>query len=208
MKENIQTQLAGEIYHWISSMKCAHVGRNPNHICFCANSRKGTISFYEEDIMELAVEDKETKETLFYIHFAIRDVQETKENVRIFFQFLKGREAGKAQPDLPSLGQIRPLKLLVSCSCGITSTYFALFMQEALDRALSQIRVSAVSYTQVEEVQEAYDYILLAPQIGYLLPEFQKKYGNKVMAIDMVDFASHNVGQVLNAIIKMAGMAA
>ncbi len=158
--------------------------------------------------MELAVEDKETKETHFYIHFAIRDMQETKENVRAFFQFLERKEEGKAQPDLPSLGRIRPLKLLVSCSCGITSTYFALLMQEALDQADSQIKVSAVSYRDVEKIQEAYDYILLAPQIGYLLPEFQKRYGNKVMAIDMVDFASHNVGQVLNVIIKMAGKAA
>ena len=208
MNEKMQTPLTREIYDWISSMKCAHVGENPNHIYFCCKGRKGTISFYDGYIIELAVEDKETGETLFYIHFAIQDIEETKKNVQIFFQFLEGKEGEKAQLNLSAVGQTKPLKLLVSCSCGITSTYFAHLMQETLDQAGSGIKVSAVSYTDVEKVHEEYDHILLAPQISYMLPEFQKKYGNKVLAIDMVDFASHNVGHVLNTIMQMTSMAA
>ncbi len=202
MSEKKQTLLTREIYDWVTSMECARVGKNPDHIYFYCKGRKGTISFYEGYIIELVVEDTGTGETPFYIHFAIQDIQETKENVEIFFQFLERKEEKRAVLDVSALRQTRPLRLLVSCSCGITSSYFALLMQEALDRAGAQIKVSAVCYTDVEKVQEEYDHILLAPQISYMLPEFQKRYGNKVLAIDMVDFASRNVEHVLNTITQ------
>ncbi|MCI8297752.1 MAG: hypothetical protein HFG22_18135 [Lachnospiraceae bacterium] len=208
MSKEQQTPWTKEIYTWVASMKCARVGKNPDHIYFCCKGRKGTISFYEGTIIELVVEDKATGETPFYIHFAIQDIQETKENVEIFFRFLEGKEEGKAQLDVSAIRQTKPLKLLVSCSCGITSSYFALLMQQALDGAGSQIQVAAVSYTEVEKVQEAYDHILLAPQIGYMLPKFQQKYGDKVLAIDMVDFASRNVEHVINVVAQEAHAAA
>ena len=45
-------------------------------------------------------------------------------------------------------------------------------------------------------------------QSGHMLPEFQEKYGDKVLAIDFMDFASRNVNHVLNLIAQKAGTAA
>ena len=45
-------------------------------------------------------------------------------------------------------------------------------------------------------------------QIGYMLPKFQQKYGDKVLAIDMVDFASRNVEHVINVVAQEAHAAA
>lgn len=95
--------LTDEIYRWVSSMRCAHISKNPNRIHFYNQTRKGTIAFYEGYILELSVED-----------------------------------------------------------C----------------------------------------------QIGHMLPEFQEKYGDKVWAIDFMDFASRNVNHVLNLIAQKAGTAA
>lgn len=208
MNEKKQRPLTKEIYHWVSSMRCAHVGENPNHIHFSSQNRRGTISFYEEYIIELSVEDRETGESLFYIHFAIQDIQKTKDNIRIFFRFLEGKDQRREQLDLPVIQKIRTLKVLVSCSCGITSSYFAFLMQQMLNQAGSGIQADAADFTKVDQIQDQYDYILLAPQISYLLPEFQKKYGDRVLAIDMVDFASRNVNHVLNLIVQKARLSA
>lgn len=45
-------------------------------------------------------------------------------------------------------------------------------------------------------------------QYHSFLTEFQKKYGNKVLTIDIMDFASRNVNHVLNLIVRRAGTAA
>ena len=57
MSKEQQTPWTKEIYTWVASMKCARVGKNPDHIYFCCKGRKGTISFYEGTIIELVVED-------------------------------------------------------------------------------------------------------------------------------------------------------
>lgn len=208
MNDNRQNPLTEEIYHWVASMKCAQVGKSPNHIHFSSGTRKGTISFYDGYIIELSVEDETADQVLFYIHFAIQDAEKTKENIRLFFRFLEGKKQQKEQLDLPAIQRVRPLKILICCSCGLTSSYFAYLMQETINQTASHIKADAVSYTNVEQVHVQYDYILLAPQIAYMLTDFQKKYGNKVLNIDIIDFASRNVNHVLNLILQKAGMAA
>ena len=51
--------------------------------------------------------------------------------------------------------------------------------------------------------QDQYDYILLAPQIAYKLPEYRAKYGDRVMTVDSRDFASSDVGRVLNRLVRL-----
>ncbi len=200
--------LTDEIYRWVSSMKCAHISKNPNRIHFYHQTRKGTIAFYEGYILELSVEDCQSGQCPFYIHFAIQGKEQAKGNIRLFFQALEGKGAGQEALDRCAVRRMKPLKILVSCSCGITSSYFALLMQESLNQAGAKITADAVGNTGVEEVGSRYDYILLAPQIGHMLPEFQEKYGDKVLAIDFMDFASRNVNHVLNLIAQKAGTAA
>lgn len=192
-----QTLLTGEIYDWVASMKCAQIGKEPHHIYFNGGVRKGTVSFYEGYILELSVEDEETGEVPFYIHFAIRDVKETKEHVHLFFRFLGGEDGGQGKIDLSAVRAPYAMKLLVSCSCGITSSYFALLMQQASDQAKLGVSVRAAGLDKLDQMQEQYDQILLAPQIGHRLSSFRVRYGDKVQAISMEDFASRNVEHVL-----------
>ncbi len=94
------------------------------------------------------------------------------------------------------------MKLLVSCTSGLTSSYyFAYTMKNALDKAGVPVIIGAVSFTEIDKVQARYDYILLAPQITYKLPEYRKKYGDRVMNVDSRDFARYDVIRVMNRLI-------
>ena len=75
-------------------------------------------------------------------------------------------------------------------------------MQETLDKYHQDIIVDAVSYYDLDNVQQDYDFILLAPQASHKYLEFKQKYGNKVMTIDASDFASGNVAHVINETIS------
>ena len=105
---------------------------------------------------------------------------------------------------MSAISSHRPIRLLISCTSGMTSSYFAYTMQNSLNTAGLVMTVDAVSYTEIDKVQEAYDYILLAPQIAYKLSEYQAKYGSKVMSIDAMDFASSNVNRVVNKLMEMS----
>ena len=76
-------------------------------------------------------------------------------------------------------------------------------MKNALDKVGVEATIDAVSFTEIDKVQSEYDYILLAPQIAYKLPEYRKKYGNRVMKVDSRDFASYDVNRVINRVIRL-----
>ena len=95
----------------------------------------------------------------------------------------------------------KQINILLSCTSGLTTSYFAYLMQEKMNKVHQNIKIDAVSFTKVDEVENQYDYILLAPQISYKYDEFKEKYGDKVMMMDTIDFASLNVDSVLNQII-------
>ena len=199
-----QSLLTGEVYDWVASMECARIGEEPHHIYFDNGSRRGAVSFYEGYIIELSVEDEETGETPFYIHFAIRDVKETKDRVRLFFRSLEGEMVGQERIDLSTVRTLCLTRILVSCSCGITSSYFALLMQQAADRAGLRAEVRAVGLEALDQLEEQYDQILLAPQVGYMLTSCRERYGDKVQAIDIADFASRNMEHVLRQAVQRA----
>ncbi len=68
--------------------------------------------------------------------------------------------------------------LLISCTSGVTSSYFAYTMKNAMNKAGLEIIIDAISITEIHKIHSQYDYILLAPQVAYALPEYRKKYGD------------------------------
>lgn len=74
-------------------------------------------------------------------------------------------------------------------------------MQEALNQTHHCVDVDAINYLELDAIQNQYDCILLAPQIDYHYWELRQKYGEKVMMIDTIDFASGNVNRLLKQLI-------
>lgn len=105
--------------------------------------------------------------------------------------------------DASKVSSHEQLKILLSCTAGLTTSYFAYLMQEALAPLKENITIDAVSYLDLDQVQQDYDVILLAPQIAYKYPELKERYGSKLMKIDTLDFATGNVNHVLNEVLSV-----
>lgn len=188
------------VYKWVATKEDSHECKDTCSVCFCNDKYHAKINFHENNLIELSVVSKKTNESVFYLHFQIHDLKTTTDNIKSFFCFLEN----PTEPD--STEQIKPqtrnFKILLSCTAGLTTSYYAYLMQKALDQDHQHIKVDAINYLMLDKVQAQYDYILLAPQISHLYHQLRQKYGNKVMMIDAIDFASGNVNKVINQVIS------
>lgn len=203
MREKKEKSLQCELYDWLASMKCARVKKKCGIISFTNEIYEALVVFHEDNLMELSIEDKKTGETPFYLHFEAKDAKTAHDNIQAFFAFFCDRSPVKEHLDVTGVKYRQPVRLLVSCTSGLTSSYFAYTMKNALDKVGVEAVIDAVSVTEIDKVQSGYDYILLAPQIAYKLPEYRKKYGNKVVKVDSRDFASYDVNRVMNRIVRL-----
>ncbi len=201
MKKKKQKSLQCEIYDQMASLKCACIRKKCGIISFCNDTYEALAAFHENSLMELSIEDKKTGETPFYLHFEAIDIRTARDNIDAFFAFLKDKKPVKESLDVAAAKGRQPMKLLVSCTSGLTSSYFAYTMKNALDKAGVPVTIDAVSFTEIDKVQARYDYILLAPQIAYKLPEYREKYGDRVMKVDSRDFATYDAVKVMNCLI-------
>ena len=166
------------------------------------------IRFYLGRVAEFTVKDRKSDEILYYLHFEMTDFDTIYYHISSFIHFLQGYRPGRRLPvekvEKKDKQQIEPLTILISCTSGMTSSYFAWLMQKTASKISDRIQVEAADYMRLDGIHEKYDYILLAPQITYKLEEFRRKFGgNRVMAINVTDFASRNVDGVLEKIMKI-----
>lgn len=203
MKERKERSLQCEIYDWLASMKSACVKKKCGIISFTNEVYEALVVFHEDGLMELSIEDKKTGEIPFYLHFETRDAKTAHDNIQAFFSFFCDTSSVKESLDITEVKNRQPMKILVSCTSGLTSSYFAYTMKNALDKVGIEATIDAVSFTEIDKIQSGYDYILLAPQIAYKLSEYRKKYGNRVMKVDSKDFASYDVNRVMNRVLRL-----
>lgn len=199
MNEVYKELLTPIMYKWVSAKENAQPCQNSCSVCFCNEKYHAKIEFYENNLIELSIQDKSNGESLFYLHFEMYDIKTTRENIQSFFEFLK-------HPILKETLDIRnkqsdTLKILLCCTSGLTTSYLAYLMQEALNQNHRCVDVDAINYLELDSIQEQYDYILLAPQIAYRYQELRQKYGEKIMMINTIDFASGNVNRILNQFV-------
>lgn len=180
------------------------VDRNKHVIHLDGKFYHAEVRFYLGKIAEFTAEDRKSREIIYYLHFEMTDFDTINRHLNSFVYFLQVYRSGSNVPSgRREKQQVESLKILISCSSGITSSYFAHLMQEKALQIDDRIRVEAADYMRVDSIQENFDYILLAPQISHKLAEFQKKYGeNRVMGMDIIDFASRNVDSVLEKVLK------
>ena len=205
MKETKHKSLQCEIYDQLASMSCARIRKKCGIISFNNEVYEAFVVFHENSLMELSIKDKKTGDTPFYLHFEAREPRSARDNIQAFFDFFKDKTPAKERLDVDAAKNGPSMKLLVSCTSGLTSSYFAYTMKNALEKAGIDITIDAVSYTEIDKMQSQYDYILLAPQIAYKLPEYRQRYGDRVMTVDSRDFASYDVNRVLNRLVRVGG---
>lgn len=149
----------------------------------------GFITFYPLNIIELRVVRKKTEELTFFLHFELTNLKHATE---LFNEMI---EAMKLMIHKPSK------KLLLCCSSGFTTTYFASQIQEAINILHMNYEIEATSYTKLFEKGEDFDVIMLAPQVGYNLARTRAIFKDKVVfTIPPAIFAEYNVEALFDLI--------
>lgn len=147
------------------------------------------IHFYDMNIIEFSVINLSKNETEFYLHFQFKNIKHATE---LFHEMLETIDQFTNKP---------MLKVLLTCTGGLTTGYFADRINEVVKLLDMDIHVDAVSYSNLYKEGENYDMIMLAPQISYMYAktcEILKK--QIVLKIPPAVFAKYDVKKILSII--------
>ncbi len=146
----------------------------------------GQICFHPLSIIEFSVKNIITEEIEFYLHFQFKNMRHA---VYLFNEMLDSTK---------HLTNHHKLKVLLSCSGGLTTSYFAQKMNEAVELLGIDIHVDAIGYNNLYKVGHDYDMILLAPQISYMCAKVSEILQNQIVVkIPSRIFAKYDVKAML-----------
>jgi len=151
----------------------------------------GKVNFYPLDVLicEMSVTNLADGENKFYLHFELRDLDYASE---LFSEMLQ---------TITDLKDRQSLKILLSCTGGLTTGFFADKLNETAKVLELDYKVEAVPFHRLYEVAPNYSVILLAPQIAYQAKNAQEVLQNQlVLKIPPKVFASYNVTEMLKYI--------
>ena len=152
---------------------------------------EGKINFYALDVLivEMSVTNLSDDENKFYLHFELRDLNYATE---LFAEMLQ---------TIIDLKDKQSLKILLSCTGGLTTGFFADKLNETAKILSLDYEFNAVPFHQLYNVGFDYSVILLAPQIAYQLKNAQEILHDKlVLKIPPKVFASYDSGEMLDFI--------
>ncbi len=165
--------------------------KSEDEIDFETESAVGHVQFYhlEYEICALTIESEKAEEPIFFLHFEIKDPEHARE---LFTQMISALK--KAQEN-------NRLQILLSCTSGFTTSFFAEKLNAAAQTLGLEYDFSAVSYTELFEAAQDKDVVLLAPQIGYLMKKAREVMKDKpVLQIPADVFASYNAARTFDLI--------
>jgi cellobiose-specific phosphotransferase system component IIB len=150
----------------------------------------GHIVFHPQDIIELMIVSLKTGENEFYLHFQLHDEDHAHGLVN---------EMIKA---LLEMKDARKLKVLLTCTSGLTTSYFASQLTEAAASLHLDYEFAAVPFNKIYEKGFDYDVILLAPQVHYEYAKTAEIFKRKtVMKIPAAAFGGYKSGDVIEMIM-------
>ena len=165
--------------------------KSEDEIDFVTDCAVGHVQFYhlEYEICALTIESEKADEPLFFLHFEIKDLDHAKE---LFTQMIAS---------LKKAGEDTGVKVLLSCTSGFTTSFFAEKLNGAAQTLGLDYDFSAVPYTDLFEAAMDKDVIMLAPQIGYLLKKAKEVLKDKIIIQIPADvFATYNVTRTVDLI--------
>lgn len=165
------------------------IKNNEEIIEMIKNKYKVYVTFNPNEIIELCVmnEDKDFAE--FYLHFRMNTL---KHALELFDEMLDCVNHFKEEP---------VIKILLCCSGGLTTTFFACKIEEAAQILNYHVEIKAVGYNMLYQEGKHYDVILLAPQVSYLHAQVTKIFKDKVIIkIPPKVFAQYDVQELFSLI--------
>lgn len=152
---------------------------------------QGEVTFNPLSIIELKVTNKITGEVDFYLHFQMKTM---KHALELFNEMIES---------IINLSNTPITKVLLSCTGGLTTGYYAQRINEVIQLLGLDLKVDAIGYNQLFQVGNQYDIILLSPQISYLHAKVHDVLKNQmIINIPPQIFAKYDVGKILSLITE------
>ena len=143
---------------------------------------RGEVTFFPMEIIQLSVLNLMSNRHEFYLHFQMHTLDHA---MKLFGEMLDSVKELAVKP---------PVKILLSCTSGLTTGFFAQKLNESAGLLSLNYEFTAVSYGNLYHVASQYDIILLAPQISYIYDTVKKVLNNKkVYQIPPRVFATYDV---------------
>ncbi|MDO4807804.1 MAG: hypothetical protein Q4A07_11210, partial [Coriobacteriales bacterium] len=154
-------ELASAYRAWVFEQDlegCTMSAGNDNAINIAGELVHGCVNFYDIDgvcIVELRLERVLDSEPAFFLHFELEDLT----RAQMLFD-----EMASVVYDLTH-HQTR--QVLLCCSCGMTTTFFAMKLNERAKSLGLDYEFSAKSIQEAKVEGSKYAAVLMAPQVGY-----------------------------------------
>ena len=139
-----------------------------NIILIEAENSLSRVTFNRFNIIELCVMNNNDNKLEFYIHFQMQNLGHAK---RLFEEMIECIYNTIKQP---------VLKILLSCSSGLTTSYFAEKLSQTAELLELNYQFQAVGWEKVLAAALDFDVLLLAPQRSYQCARIQKILPNKL----------------------------
>ena len=163
--------------------------KNDSTLILDTEYAEGSIVFHDLNIIELIIVSKKTGENVFYLHFQLNEAEHAK---NLLDEMIR---------TLIDLRDRQKTKVLLCCTSGLTTSYFAMQLNKAAADLKLAYEFSAVSYGRLYETGFGYDVILLAPQIQYNDQKVKEIFRRKtVLNIPGAVFAGYQTGNVFSMI--------
>ena len=192
MSEN--NRIVSEYREWILKQKKDFYtieAADPDHIVYAGEHASAEVIFYHLDyeIVQFTITSPEEEDPLFFLHFELKDLEHARQ---LFNEMIEALE--KAQ-------QKRGVKVLLCCTSGLTTSFFAEKLNAAAELLGNDYSFSAVAYSGLFDEAADKDVILLAPQIGFQLKKTAEVLSDKiVLALPAVVFARYDANAVFELI--------
>lgn len=163
-----------------------HVNEKDENVIIIETSYcRGEVTFFPMEIIQLSVLNLMSNRHEFYLHFQMHTLDHA---MKLFGEMLDSVKELAVKP---------PVKILLSCTSGLTTGFFAQKLNESAGLLSLNYEFTAVSYGNLYHVASQYDIILLAPQISYIYDTVKKVLNNKkVYQIPPRVFATYDVKSV------------
>ena len=157
--------------------------KDENTYSISYKNKTATYTIWPMGVIEETIE--EHGEVIFYLHFKFRNFH--------FCTDMYNRMINKLVEE-----EKKEIKILLCCTGGMTTGFFAEKMNQYCELNGLHVIVNASPLYHLDNVIMNYDYLLVAPQLRYKLPELIQKYkGVKIDSIDPATFATYNCEQLI-----------
>lgn len=176
---------------WISqqSVEGFQTKVSTSSIIFENDSCQGQVIFNAHHIIELTVINKKNQSYEFYLHFQLNNLSYA---LSLF---------NEMKETLSRVGMKRSYRVLLVCSGGYTTSYFAQKLNEAAQYLNLDMYIEASGYGSVFTLTETYDAICLAPQVSYKYAELSRVFKHqRVVCIPSGIFATYDLKAMFNFI--------